>query len=152
MPGTYREELLLEGTLEHPAAKRPSRVLRYMPQGNPMEIIQSHRGKRVLVVLEEVKEAAELYKRLSKLEREEPPFGKVPGDVRRTAVWVDPKLVAEVEFAAWTSDPSKMDGVSGATVTRSSRSPRGTNATSEAKLNRSTSTSVPGSWVRKHRS
>lgn len=29
-----------------------------------MEIIQSHRGKRVLVVLEEVKEAAELYKRL----------------------------------------------------------------------------------------
>lgn len=64
MPGTYREELLLEGTLEHPAAKRPSRVLRYMPQGNPMEIIQSHRGKRVLVVLEEVKEAAELYKRL----------------------------------------------------------------------------------------
>jgi CRISPR-associated helicase Cas3 len=68
MPGTYREELLLEGTLEHPPAKRPSRVLHYMPHGKPTEIIQeviqSHRGKRVLVVLEEVKEVAELYKRL----------------------------------------------------------------------------------------
>ncbi len=64
MPGTYREELLLEGALEHPPARRPSRVLRYMPQRNPMEIIQNHQGKRVLVVLEEVKEAAELYKRL----------------------------------------------------------------------------------------
>ncbi len=68
MPGTYREELLLEGTLEHPPAKRPSRVLHYMPHGKLMEIIQeviqSHRGKRVLVVLEEVKEVAELYKRL----------------------------------------------------------------------------------------
>src|SRR5262245_32065068 len=35
--------------------------------------------------------------------------------------------------------PSERGGVRGATVTRSSRSPRGTNAASEAKLNRSTS-------------
>lgn len=64
MPRTYREELLLEDILEGSPAKRPSRVLRYMPQGDLMEIILSHRGKRVLVVLEEVKEVAELYNRL----------------------------------------------------------------------------------------
>ncbi|MGC8876496.1 CRISPR-associated helicase Cas3' [Thermus sp.] len=64
MPRTYREELLLEGILEHPPIKRPSRVLRYMPRGDLREIVQSHRGKRVLVVLEEVKEVAELYKGL----------------------------------------------------------------------------------------
>lgn len=64
MPRTYREELLLEDILEGSPAKRPSRVLRYMPQGDLVEIILSHRGKRVLVVLEEVKEVAELYNRL----------------------------------------------------------------------------------------
>lgn len=48
--------------------------------------------------------AAELYRRLSKLERETPPFEKVPSDTRRGAVWVEPRLVAEVEFAAWTTD------------------------------------------------
>lgn len=48
--------------------------------------------------------ASELFRKLSKLKRDEPPFKAVPGDVRRTSVWVEPKLIAEVEFAAWTSD------------------------------------------------
>lgn len=48
--------------------------------------------------------AADLFKKLSKLKRDDYPFDAVPSDVRRSAVWVDPKLVAEVEFAAWTSD------------------------------------------------
>lgn len=48
--------------------------------------------------------AADLFRKLSKLERDDPPFAAVPSDVRRTSVWVDPKLVAEVEFSAWTSD------------------------------------------------
>jgi len=48
--------------------------------------------------------AAELFNKLSKLKRDDPPFQKTPSDVRREAVWVAPKLVAEVEFAAWTSD------------------------------------------------
>ncbi len=64
MPETYREELLLEGILEHPPVERPSRVLHYLPQGNVLELVQKHQGKRVLVVLEEVKEAAELYQKL----------------------------------------------------------------------------------------
>ncbi len=48
--------------------------------------------------------AGELFRRLSKLKRSAPSFEKVPTDARRGAVWVDPKLVAEVEFSAWTSD------------------------------------------------
>lgn len=48
--------------------------------------------------------AAELFKKLSKLKRSDHPFVAVPSDVKRSAIWVEPKLVAEVEFAAWTSD------------------------------------------------
>lgn len=48
--------------------------------------------------------ASDLFNKLSKFKRDDYPFAAVPSDVRRTAVWVDPKLVAEVEFAAWTSD------------------------------------------------
>ena len=64
MPKAYREELLLEGVLEHPPVERPSRVLHYLPQGHVEDLVQKHIGKRILVVLEEVKEAAELYQRL----------------------------------------------------------------------------------------
>jgi bifunctional non-homologous end joining protein LigD len=53
------------------------------------------------------KEIDRLLKLLRPLERKEPPFREVPkmpkvrkGDV----VWVEPKLVAQVEFAEWTHD------------------------------------------------
>ncbi len=48
--------------------------------------------------------AAGLFRKLSKLERGDPPFEEVPRDVRHGSVWVEPKLVAEVEFGAWTED------------------------------------------------
>ncbi len=41
MPRTYREELLLEGTLEHPLEKRPSRVLHYMPRATSWKSSES---------------------------------------------------------------------------------------------------------------
>ncbi|MGZ4372875.1 MAG: non-homologous end-joining DNA ligase, partial [Gaiellaceae bacterium] len=49
----------------------------------------------------------ELLEQLEPLRREEPPFPVVPKmpKVRRgNVVWVEPKLVAEVEFAEWTHD------------------------------------------------
>src|SRR5207237_8767035 len=53
------------------------------------------------------KEIDRLLAKLRPLERKDPPFREVPkmpkvrkGDV----VWVEPKLVAEVEFAQWTHD------------------------------------------------
>ena len=53
------------------------------------------------------REIDRLLKKLKPLERDTPPFEEVPkmprirkGDV----LWVDPKLVAEVEFAEWTHD------------------------------------------------
>ena len=48
--------------------------------------------------------AADLFRRLSKISREQPPFSAVPSDVRRNSVWVKPQHVAEIEFGAWTSD------------------------------------------------
>lgn len=48
--------------------------------------------------------AAKLFRKLSKLARGDPPFAQIPRDVRRGSIWVDPKLVAEVEFGAWTGD------------------------------------------------
>ncbi len=49
--------------------------------------------------------ARELYKKLNTLRQTECPFGKVPAEERRSrvkAVWVKPKLVAEVELRGWT--------------------------------------------------
>ena len=55
----------------------------------------------------DTKEIARLLKLLRPLERDDPPFAVVPkmprvrkGDV----VWVEPRLVAEVEFSEWTHD------------------------------------------------
>ena len=48
--------------------------------------------------------ARELYAKLSKLKAKTPAFDKVPTEARRGAVWTKPKLVAEVEFGAWTAD------------------------------------------------
>jgi bifunctional non-homologous end joining protein LigD len=53
------------------------------------------------------KEIDKLLGKLRPLERKQPPFRTVPTmpKVRRDAiVWVEPKLVAEVEFAEWTHD------------------------------------------------
>jgi bifunctional non-homologous end joining protein LigD len=50
---------------------------------------------------------ADLIAKLKPLERGEPPFASVPKmpKVRREdVVWVEPRLVAEVEFAEWTHD------------------------------------------------
>ena len=48
---------------------------------------------------------ASLGKRLEPLRRDDPPFATaVPREHARTAVWVDPVLVAEVEYTEWTRD------------------------------------------------
>jgi bifunctional non-homologous end joining protein LigD len=42
--------------------------------------------------------------RLEKLRRAASPFGKLPTDVTRGAIWVKPELVAQVAFSTWTAD------------------------------------------------
>ena len=42
--------------------------------------------------------------RLEKLRQIATPFDNAPAEARRRAVWVKPKLVAQVSFATWTSD------------------------------------------------
>ena len=41
---------------------------------------------------------------LDKLRTTENPFEKPPAEARRDAIWVKPKLVAQVNFATWTAD------------------------------------------------
>jgi bifunctional non-homologous end joining protein LigD len=41
---------------------------------------------------------------LAPLRRDTPPFPDVPAEYARDAVWVEPVLVAEVEFGSWTHD------------------------------------------------
>ena len=41
---------------------------------------------------------------LDKLRTAESPFEKPPAEARRGAIWVQPKLVAQVNFATWTAD------------------------------------------------
>ncbi len=70
MPRTYQEELepSLLGVLEaEPLAARPRRLLFHLPQGDLGELAQEHyhrKGKRVLLAVEEVKEAVGLYRAL----------------------------------------------------------------------------------------
>jgi len=45
-----------------------------------------------------------LAKALAPLRRATPPFTGLPAADRRTAVWVEPRLVAEVDYAGWTAD------------------------------------------------
>jgi bifunctional non-homologous end joining protein LigD len=45
-----------------------------------------------------------LRKQLGDLETSSPPFSRVPVDARKDAIWVQPKLVAQVRFATWTAD------------------------------------------------
>jgi bifunctional non-homologous end joining protein LigD len=47
--------------------------------------------------------ARDLWKRLQPLRRDTPAFGKAPPEERgRKGIWVEPKLVAEVDFRGWT--------------------------------------------------
>jgi bifunctional non-homologous end joining protein LigD len=41
---------------------------------------------------------------LEKLRTAETPFEKPPAEARKGAIWVEPKLVAQVSFATWTAD------------------------------------------------
>jgi bifunctional non-homologous end joining protein LigD len=50
------------------------------------------------------KTSAMLREALEKEKRRESPFVEVPADARKGAIWVDPELVAEVQFATWTAD------------------------------------------------
>ncbi len=53
------------------------------------------------------KERGDLKKQLVKLSRPSTPFAVTPNDRGlREAVWVEPKLIAEVVFTEWTSDGS----------------------------------------------
>jgi CRISPR-associated endonuclease/helicase Cas3 len=74
MPEAYRKELApyLEGTLEHPRVERPSRMFYYFPKKHLLKLAykQLLRGRRVLVVVEEVRRAARIYKALKKKVRE----------------------------------------------------------------------------------
>jgi bifunctional non-homologous end joining protein LigD len=46
-----------------------------------------------------------LKRRLEPLRRADPPFAKVPSDAeRRGATWVEPRLVAEIDYTGWTAD------------------------------------------------
>ena len=45
-----------------------------------------------------------LYKQLGELKARSTPFDRAPADARKDAIWVRPKLVAQVRFATWTAD------------------------------------------------
>lgn len=47
---------------------------------------------------------ADLAARFAKLEASKAPFENVPADIARSAVWLKPELVAEVDFAEFTDD------------------------------------------------
>ena len=42
--------------------------------------------------------------RLEALKRKESPFSDIPREVKRTAHWVKPELVAQISFSTWTRD------------------------------------------------
>ena len=52
------------------------------------------------------KESARLLNKLAPLEQKMPPFAHLPNEAKRQAIWVKPKLVAQVNFTEWTRDHS----------------------------------------------
>jgi bifunctional non-homologous end joining protein LigD len=50
------------------------------------------------------KSRRDLRAQLKKLDRATAPFLRIPTAARRDAIWVEPKLVAQVRFATWTAD------------------------------------------------
>jgi bifunctional non-homologous end joining protein LigD len=51
-------------------------------------------------------ESARLVKRLEPLAQRTPPFKVVPNLARRGAIWIRPKLVAQIKFTEWTGGNS----------------------------------------------
>jgi bifunctional non-homologous end joining protein LigD len=51
-------------------------------------------------------ESARLVKRLEPLTEKTPSFAAVPNQARRGAIWVKPKLVAQINFTEWTGGNS----------------------------------------------
>jgi bifunctional non-homologous end joining protein LigD len=49
-------------------------------------------------------QARDLTLRLSPLHREDPPFADAPAAERRATHWVEPRLVAEIDYTGWTAD------------------------------------------------
>uniref|UniRef100_A0A7C5RDH3 CRISPR-associated helicase Cas3 n=1 Tax=Thermus caliditerrae TaxID=1330700 RepID=A0A7C5RDH3_9DEIN len=68
IPKEYQQELYpyLAGRLEALPGQRPSRTLHYRPQGNLVQLARNFlaQRKRILLVVEEVRQAAELYQAL----------------------------------------------------------------------------------------
>jgi bifunctional non-homologous end joining protein LigD len=50
------------------------------------------------------RQAAQLTKLLAGLRRDDPPASGVPTRDRRATTWVEPRLVAEIDYAGWTED------------------------------------------------
>ncbi|WP_372623037.1 DNA ligase D [Falsiroseomonas sp.] len=50
------------------------------------------------------REAVLLGKRLAPLRRNEPPVSNLPARERRATTWVEPRLVAEIDYTGWTAD------------------------------------------------
>ena len=46
----------------------------------------------------------DLARRLAGLTRPDSPFAGLPADYRKGAIWVEPRLVAQVDFKTWTAD------------------------------------------------
>jgi CRISPR-associated endonuclease/helicase Cas3 len=63
IPKAYQKELerYLEGSLTHPQGSRPSRLFHYFPEGDLQALAKENQGRRVLLVVEEVRHAVKLY-------------------------------------------------------------------------------------------
>lgn len=97
---THRQEFVIGGWLSSSAAGRDLRsiLVGYFEQGKFVYAGKIGTGFND-------RSGGALATQLRKLARKDPPFvGQLPAEVRRGAQWVEPKLVVEAEFAAWTSD------------------------------------------------
>ncbi len=97
---TERQEFVIAGFAPSTALKNAvgSLVLAYHENGRLL-----HAGRTGTGFTADL--ARDLYKRLNPLRVKQPPFDeKLTALQRRGAVWVEPKLVGEVEFRGWTGD------------------------------------------------
>ena len=96
---TRRQEFVVGGWLSSTAAGRDLRSL----------LVGYHEGGR-LVYAGKVgtgfgaAEAERLLAALKRVPRKSPPFAAVPREAARGARWVEPEVVVETEFRAWTDD------------------------------------------------
>jgi bifunctional non-homologous end joining protein LigD len=97
---TERQEFVVGGYVPSTVSARAvgSLVLGYYEGGE-----LKHAGKTGTGFTAEA--ARQVYRQLDKLTRSTPAFpGKLAAAERRGVIWVEPKLVAEVEFRGWTTD------------------------------------------------